>query len=377
MAELDIPVMVPVEALRFFRGKGLAIGFAWQDIWQEEHSVAFTVAKAMNANLLEDIRAAVDTAIAEGQTLAEFSKGLRPTLEARGWWGKKAMVDPATGEEKIVQLGSPRRLETIFDTNMRSARSAGDWERFERTEKNFPFLRYTAVMDGRERPQHHAWNGTIKRVSDSWWNTHCPQCGWHCRCRLVAVNQRMMDRKGWSVTENPPAFRKLPYTNPRTGEVTHIEEGIDPGFNFNIGKARLDGLTPRPLPGGGPPDAVAAAIDVERGLVRMGVEAFLAAFDLKDGERKVFTDAQGWPLAISSGWFRDAGGTIRLPAGADAQQLALVGRAIAKPDSIVWRWVEGVNGRQLLMRRYLARIDGQAVAVDVGQAGWRFRLGKS
>jgi hypothetical protein len=58
-------------------------------------------------------------------------------------------------------------------------------------------------------------------------------------------------------------------------------------------------------------------------------------------------------------------------------QLGRVGRAIAKPDAIVWRWVEAEDGRQILMRRYLARIDGVAVLVDVGRDGWRFRLGKS
>lgn len=367
----DVPVLPPIEALRFFRQKGFAIGFAWQDIWQEEHARAFTVAKAMSVDLLEDIRAAVDAALAEGQTLAEFQKALRPTLERRGWWGKRSMVDPETGEQKIVQLGSPRRLTTIFDTNMRTAHAAGRWERAQRTKKSFPFLRYTSVMDGRERPQHHAWHGTIKPIDDAWWDTHYPPCGWKCRCTVTAINQRMMDRKGWSISNDPPAFPQRPYVNPRTGEVTNVEQGIDPGFSYNVGKAYLDGLTPSPLPDGGP---IAAA---EQGGTDDAITAFLGAFGIGSQARRIFTDAEGWPLAISSGWFRSPGGAFVAPGGASAEQLGRVGRAIVEPDSIAWRWVKDLSGRQVLMRRYMARVDGQAVLVDVGSIGWRFKLGSA
>ena len=43
-----------------------------------EHARVFTVAKAMARDVLEDIRAAVDDAIANGTTLDTFKKTLRP-----------------------------------------------------------------------------------------------------------------------------------------------------------------------------------------------------------------------------------------------------------------------------------------------------------
>lgn len=85
----QIPLLPPVEAISFFRKKGFRFGFSWQDVWQSEHARAFTVAKAMTRDLLEDIRAALDTAIADGTTLETFTANLRPTLEAKGWWGRK------------------------------------------------------------------------------------------------------------------------------------------------------------------------------------------------------------------------------------------------------------------------------------------------
>jgi uncharacterized protein with gpF-like domain len=163
MADQALPIDVPpAEAIAWFRAKGYQFGFSWQDVEHEEHGRGFTVAKAMTRDLLETLREAVDRAIAEGETLQMFAKELRPRLEAAGWWGRKEMVDPATGESELVQLGSPRRLKTIFETNMRTSYAAGRWERIERNKRAFPFLEYVSVMDGRERPQHHAWHGTVR-----------------------------------------------------------------------------------------------------------------------------------------------------------------------------------------------------------------------
>lgn len=271
MAETALPVVAPKEALAFFRSKGLAIGFAWQDVWQEEHARAFTVAKAMSRDLLEDIRAEVDRAIADGTTLADFRRELRPILERRGWWGRRSMVDPQTGEQKIVQLGSPRRLKTIFEVNMRSAYAAGRWERAQRTKAGYPYLRYTTVGDSRVRPEHRAWDGVIRPIDDAFWNTHYPPCGWNCRCTAVPVSRSMLERRSWQVTEDPPSFPKKPYVNPRSGEVSSIERGIDPGFNFNVGKAYLEDLAPVPLapkPAKAVPFTVAEITDAQRNAIR-------------------------------------------------------------------------------------------------------------
>jgi uncharacterized protein with gpF-like domain len=70
-------------------------------LWAEEHALAFTVAKAMSIDLLAEIRAAVDAAMAEGQTLEQFRQALTPLLIARGWWGRREVIDPLTGEGQL------------------------------------------------------------------------------------------------------------------------------------------------------------------------------------------------------------------------------------------------------------------------------------
>lgn len=374
MAEDAPPVLKPEEALRFFRAKGFTFGFSWQDVWQEEHARAFTVAKAMRRDLLEDIRAAVDRALDEGWSLGRFRKELRPVLEAKGWWGRKSMIDPATGEQKLVQLGSPNRLKTIFQTNMRTAHAAGRWERIERQKKVFPFLEYRSVMDGRERPEHHAWHGTLLPVDHDWWDTHYPPCGWKCRCNAVPRNQRMMDARGLSVTKNPVVFPKEEWRNKRTGEVHRIEQGIDPGFSYNVGKAALDPLTPRPIG----PDRITGFGEDEIGAAALpashlhALAPFFTHFAMNTPAAirrgRVFTDAAGWQLAISGGWFRDVAGRLSMPPESRLRYLSAAAEAVTDPDEIRWRWVTGADGKMMLMRRYV----GARAIVDVGRAGWRF-----
>lgn len=368
MADEKPPLLLPREALAFFRAKGIAFSFDWEEVWQEEHAKAFTVAKAMSRDLLEDIRAAVDDAIEGGETLAMFRKKLTPLLIQRGWWGRKAMTDPLTGEERTVQLGSPRRLATIYRTNMRTAYHAGRWQRIQRQKRVFPYLIYTSVMDGRERPQHRAWHNTVLPVDHAWWETHYPPCGWNCRCTARPANARMLDRRRLQVTSRPARNPMKKHVNRRTGEVTELEEGIDPGWSYNVGAAALDGLPPPPLGSAGEEGAVNAFSPGDK----KRLSAFFSVFDIDLGQApggKVWRDATDWPLALSPGLFRGPDGvTFALPASAE---LAAIARAVAQPDAIYWRWVTAKNGRAMLMRRYV----GADAIAEFGGSLWRWHVG--
>ncbi|SMH62540.1 phage minor head protein [Azospirillum agricola] len=237
----------PEQAIRFLEAKGHRVGFAWQDVWEAEHAVSFTVAKMMQVDLLADVHASLVTALKEGQSFDQWRKGLEPMLQARGWWGQSVETDPLTGEEKAVQLGSPRRLRTIFDTNVRMAMAAGQWERIERLAPARPYLRYVAVKDDRTRPDHLAWNGTILPVGHAWWDTHSPPCGWGCRCTVQQLSVRDLERAGWTVTANPPPLDPRPWLNRRTGETVEVPAGVDPGFAYHKGKAARTASSARQL----------------------------------------------------------------------------------------------------------------------------------
>ena len=229
----------PAEVSRFLKNKGMRPAFSWQDVEPEEHAVAFSVAKATQLDVLETIRAEVQAALDEGLPFAEFKKRLRPQLEKQGWWGKTMARDPLTGEMVEVQLGSPRRLKTIYRANLRSARAAGQWERIERTKDALSFLQYNLGPSERHRPHHEAKAGLVLRVDDPFWGGWMPPNGWGCKCWVRQISAREAARLGVS---EPPVIDLVEKVNTRTGEVRWVPEGIDPGWERNPGKQRVEAM---------------------------------------------------------------------------------------------------------------------------------------
>lgn len=239
MATIRLEALPPEEAISFFRQKGYAIGFDYRDVWQQEHQAAFTVAKAMHIDILKDIRGAVDQALANGTTFETFREQLQPTLMRKGWWGRAEMQDPVTNEVKEVQLGSTRRLKTIYDTNLRTAHSEGQWDRIQSAKKRFPYLQYDGNNSEHPRLQHAAWDGMVLPVDDPFWQSHMPVKEWGCKCRVIQMTQGMMDRRGLAVSESPQV-PNVTYTNQRTGEVQQVPAGVHPAFHYPPGGRRAN-----------------------------------------------------------------------------------------------------------------------------------------
>jgi len=248
--------MIPLAALRYIQNKKLAKGFSYKDIWNEEHATNFTVAKAMQMDILKDFKDAVETAIADGQTLEQFKKDLIPTLVKKEWWGKKQVFDEKTGRMVKSQLGSDRRLKTIYDTNLRSAYQEGRWERTQASTAH-PYLMYRVGNSKNHRPEHLTWDGLVLPKDDPWWNSHYPPNGWGCKCWTMAVSEarkQKLEETGVKVppsvdgetgyivpvkTKAPPeAYRN--YYNERKGIIEKVPRGVDPAFNWNQGRAGRD-----------------------------------------------------------------------------------------------------------------------------------------
>ena len=232
----------PAEVQRYFDAKGVKPSFHWQDFSFDEHATAFTIAKSAGYDILADVKGALSKAIHDRQDFGEFRKALEPLLKEKGWWGRASAVDPQTGEGKIVQLGSPRRLRTIYWANITTAYAAGEWERIERTKRVLPFLQYLHTVAEHPRLQHLAWVGTILPVDDAWWATHYPPNGWGCECRVRQLSDAEAARYGYDADdpERPADFGTKKYVNKRTGEISEVPVGIDPGWAQNPGATRTE-----------------------------------------------------------------------------------------------------------------------------------------
>lgn len=186
--------MPPEAAVAYLRGKGLQVSDSWRDLWQQAHQRAFTVARTAGYDVLGDLHNALTDALEQDHTLDTFIDNLKPTLQAKGWWGKA--IDKETGEIKTyhpdssraVELGSPRRLRLIYEQNLQTAFMAGRYQGMMDATETHPYWKYVAVLDNRTRPSHRAMHGLTFRHDDPVWSVIYPPNGWRCRCRVRPVS---------------------------------------------------------------------------------------------------------------------------------------------------------------------------------------------
>ena len=237
----------PDKAVEYFRSKGYTFSWDWWEVWQQAHAKAFTVAKAMQMDVLQDIREMVDRAIEEGLTFRQFRAELEPRLKAKGWWGKVWAVDEQ-GRARRIQLGSPWRLKTIYRTNIQTAFMAGRYKAQLDNAEARPWWQYVAVLDAKTRPSHRAMHGKVFRYDDPFWDHFYPPNGWNCRCRVRALSNAALRRRGITPESSKGKIRtEDQLLSPRTGEVrpsavyedprTGTRLVTDPGWNYNPGKS--------------------------------------------------------------------------------------------------------------------------------------------
>ncbi len=193
--ELNALFTLPPEyAISYLEKKGFKIGWDWHETLDNAHSKAFTVAKVARMDLLQDIRQSLITAMQQGQSLEQWKASITPTLQDKGWWGKKIVVNPE-GREQEVQLGSPRRLRIIYHTNMQSAFAAGRYKAMLAGAETRPYWEYRHITINNPRLEHKAWDGRILRYDDPFWSVAYPPSKFGCNCRVTARSAREVEGK--------------------------------------------------------------------------------------------------------------------------------------------------------------------------------------
>lgn len=217
------------EQIRLFRRKLSLPTRAWTDIWQAEHDHAFVVAGAYKAELLADLRAAVDKAISQGTTLREFRKDFDQVVARHGW---------------SYRGGRGWRTRVIFETNLRSSYQAARFAQMKAVAAERPYWLYRhSDAVATPRPLHLAWDGLVVRHDDPWLKTHFPPNGWGCKCRMFALSQADLERMGKSGPDKAPPIewetRRVGVRGPSPRTV-RVPKGIDPGWAYAPGESVLD-----------------------------------------------------------------------------------------------------------------------------------------
>lgn len=213
-------------AVDTFRDKLNLPTASWTDIYQGQHARAFVVAGAMKEDLLTDFRTSVDKVIADGMTLKDFRKDFDSIVAKHGWG---------------YNGGRNWRSRVIYETNLYQSHNAGRYAQMQKVKRTRPFWRYRH-NDSVEhpRPEHLAWDGKILVADDPWWDTHNPANGWGCKCFVQTLSQRDMDKLGKAGPDTAPPIEYEEKTigiNGPSPRVVSVPKGIDPGFDYNPGKA--------------------------------------------------------------------------------------------------------------------------------------------
>ena len=222
------------EALDFFRAKLNLPTKRWDDLLGAAHDRAFVVAGAMQADLLMDLRAAVEQAIAEGTTIQTFRQNFQRIVAERGWTGW-------TGEG--TKAGRAWRTRVIYETNLFTSYSAGRTQQMKAIADARPYWRYrhsdASVVP---RAEHKAWDGTILRHDDPWWATHTPPNGFGCKCYIETLSERELKKLDLKVTPKAdiPYNGEVQGVDPKTGEEFTRPEGVDKGWDYAPGRSLLN-----------------------------------------------------------------------------------------------------------------------------------------
>ena len=371
------------EQSAFFRRKLNLPTDGWTDIYTREHDWAFVVAGANRDAIVSDFRVAVQKAI-DGSTLESFRKDFDKIVATHGW---------------DYNGGRDWRSRIIYDTNLSTSYAAGRWQQLQ----SAPYWQYEHQdWVTHPRKQHVGWDGLVLERGNPWLQTHYPPNGWQCHCTMRGLWPKDLQRLGKSGPDQAPPINLVERTigqrsalGPRT---VRVPEGIDPGFEYAPGSARLRGAIPpeRPDPpirgstgGEGmpnrrptdplpPPRHLAASALLPKGLTpEVYAQAFLGPLGATLEQPAIVRDVIGERLVVGRALFEDANGNLKADKRDRGQFMALLAQALLEPDEI-WARLEWLHVAQkaVVRRRYVARfsVEGEevpALAVfELGTDGW-------
>jgi hypothetical protein len=389
-AETDRPAWGQTfeEAVGYFRQKTNLPTRTFRDIEGRANDRAFVVAGAMKAELLADLRAAIDKGVAGQMSLAEFREQFDAIVKKHGWTGW-------TGEGSAADRAW--RARVIYETNLKTAYAAGRYAQMTdpdvvKVQKWWRYRHAFYRVPERARPDHESWDGLVLAWNDAWWDTHYPPNGWNCSCGVETLSDEDLAEDGVTPDASPPIVTRG-LVDPATGRVVQVPNGIDLGWDHAPGRDWSRGLVPRNLqapleplmpnervsarvivPAMPPPRAFTAPLLESGQPAERYVERFLAAFGAAIGQPVMVRDAAGHAIVVSQRLFASEDGALKvLKRGREAQVLRLA-ETIQDPDEIwVSWWRASPVAPPALLRSYLRRgLDSEGFGLfQWSTAGWR------
>jgi SPP1 gp7 family putative phage head morphogenesis protein len=133
---------------------------------------AFTVAGLNDVALIENVKDALANVVADGGTLADFTKA----------------VNQLTSDAGVEDLAA-FQLSTVFQTNVQRAYANGHYAQMMDPDvvAALPYWKYMTAGDNRVRPNHAQLDGFVAQAKDTVWARIYPPNGFNCRCTVVPI----------------------------------------------------------------------------------------------------------------------------------------------------------------------------------------------
>jgi len=226
----DLPKLMPKfpddlqvafeEAIELFQERIPVSDEVLDELEERHRQQAFFVTGVSKAELLDDVKAELETALDEGQSLDEFRDRLGDIAEKHGWRGGAGV--PAW------------RQRLIYRQNLTNAYHAGRREQVRQIQVDAEeagrdvFILYKHGRPIEPHPHHVEWGGTA--ISADWdgWDTFWPPNGFNCTCKAFSVDRDAIERRAATIQEDfpettpalpDPGFRNAPGTPEHRAEV--------------------------------------------------------------------------------------------------------------------------------------------------------------
>ncbi len=94
-------------------------------------------------------------------------------------------------------------LRTEYDTAVRRAHQAADWQQFEAEKDVLPNLEWIPSTSPTPGADHRVFWGTVLPVDDPFWKEHRPGDRWNCKCELRNTDKDCTARPSGTEKDNP------------------------------------------------------------------------------------------------------------------------------------------------------------------------------
>ena len=146
----------PDAAIEFWRQRAKLTDAEAKALGAGAKQRAFYVSGLARRDLVQLVSDGIQTALENGETLADFKGRIAGAIAAEGWHGY--------------------RVENIFRTNMQTAYAAGRYKKMQAVKASRPYWQYLAILDKRTRPGHWTYKPTCRsrasiRTPKPAWNT--------------------------------------------------------------------------------------------------------------------------------------------------------------------------------------------------------------